>query len=330
MSTPLTIGTVTINPGEVKRGEIPIPGDMYGDRRALPIIVYRGVEDGPRLWIAGASHGDEPEGAYSMMLLQKEAAMDPKKMKGLVVLVPAINIEALVGGTRGDPRDKFSYDMNRIYPGKPDGYPSERVAWAYHKVMVEHCDLHLNIHSGGDHSYLDTAYFASETKESLELGRALGPDWDLSMKSGLGPGSPASVMGQLGKGALTVELGGWCRMLTTDFQEIGRRIKDSYLNVMRHYGIIPGEAKYPEKVLRGHQEALLANATGLFVGEDIKLREPMKKGTVVGRIYNLLGDELEVLRAPEDGQVFGLRSKPMVIEGEWCCFYGVIDEVREK
>ena len=86
MSEPLTIGTVTINPGEVKRGEIPIPGDMYGDRRALPIIVYRGVEDGARLWIAGASHGDEPEGAYSMMLLQKEAAMNPKKMKGLVVL----------------------------------------------------------------------------------------------------------------------------------------------------------------------------------------------------------------------------------------------------
>jgi hypothetical protein len=32
--------------------------------------------------------------------------------------------------------------------------------------------------------------------------------------------------------------------------------------------------------------------------------------------------------APEEGVVFGLRSRPAVLEGEWCCFFGIIDEVR--
>jgi len=32
--------------------------------------------------------------------------------------------------------------------------------------------------------------------------------------------------------------------------------------------------------------------------------------------------------APEDGVVFGLRSRPSVLAGEWCCFFGIIDEVR--
>jgi hypothetical protein len=27
--------------------------------------------------------------------------------------------------------------------------------------------------------------------------------------------------------------------------------------------------------------------------------------------------------------VFGLRSRPAVLEGEWCCFYGIIDEIRD-
>ena len=62
MAEALTIGTVSVMPSEAKRGGIPIGGDMYGRERELPIIVYRGVEDGPRLWISGATHGDEPEG----------------------------------------------------------------------------------------------------------------------------------------------------------------------------------------------------------------------------------------------------------------------------
>ena len=240
----LTIGNITVKPGEMKRGAIPIGSNMYGVERELPIIVYRGKEEGTRLWIAGATHGDEPEGPYSITLLQQSGLLDPQKMKGVVVLVPAVNIEALIGSDRGDPRDNFSYDMNRIYPGKPDGYPTERVAWAYHKVMIEYCDIHLNIHSGGDHSMLDTAYFAAETPASLELAKSMGPDWDLALTSGTGPGSPTSVLGAEGKGALTVELGGWCRCLTTDFHRVGHKLKDAYINVMRHYGIIEGKAQY--------------------------------------------------------------------------------------
>ena len=32
---------------------------------------------------------------------------------------------------RGNPRDTHSYDMNRIYPGKPNGFLTERVSWAH-------------------------------------------------------------------------------------------------------------------------------------------------------------------------------------------------------
>lgn len=328
MTEALKIGTVSVMPGESKRGVIPIGADMYGRERGLPIIVYRGVEDGPRLWISGATHGDEPEGPYSIMLTRPQ--LDPKEMKGTLVVVPVMNVEAFMRGDRGDPRDTFSYDMNRIYPGSPDGYASERVAWAHYEAVRDNCDLHIAIHSGGDHSFLDTTIFAAETPECLELAGAMGPDWDLINTSGVGRGSPSSILAEAGHGATTVELGGWCHMLTTDFHEVGRRLSDAYLNVMRHYGMIAGQAEYAETWNRGHQIALLANESGLWVGEDIELRKPMKTGTVLGRIYNLYGDEIQVATAPEDGQVFGLRFRAMTQTGDWICFFGVVDEVRDN
>lgn len=75
--------------------------------------------------------------------------------------------------------------------------------------------------------------------------------------------------------------------------------------------------------------ALLAGASGIFVGEDIELRTPIEKGTCLGKVYDLYGDVLWEAVAPDDGQVFGLRSRPMVMEGQWVTFFAVIDEVRE-
>jgi len=166
MTGSLQIGNVSVLPGEVKRGGIPLGEDLYGRKRSMPIIVCRGVEDGPRVWINGATHGDEPEGPYSIQRLLKQ--IDVKQMKGSLVAVPAMNIEAFTAGDRGDPRDTFSYDMNRIYPGRPDGYATERVAWAHWEAMKDNCDLQIAVHSGGDHSFLDTAIFAADAPASLE------------------------------------------------------------------------------------------------------------------------------------------------------------------
>jgi len=327
MSEAMKIGSVSVMPGEVKRGGIPIGADMYGRERELPIIVCRGAEEGPRLWISGATHGDEPEGPYSIHLILPR--VDPEQMKGTLVLVPAMNVEAFMGGNRGDPRDMFAYDMNRIYPGSPDGRATERIAWAHYQAVKDNCDLHLAIHSGGDHSYFSPSITAPETPKCRELAGAMGPDWDLVTTGRVGRGNPTSFLAELGYGAINVELGGWCRTLMADFHEVGRRLSEAYLNVMRHYGMIDGEANYAERWFLGHQTSVLADAAGLWIGEDIELRKPMEKGSVLGRIYNLYGDKIAVARAPEDGRALGLRANPMVKIGDWCCFYLIVDEVRD-
>ena len=328
MPEPFQIGTALAEPGTTARGVIPVGTRPDGTTAGIPIIVAHGVGEGPVLWLNGGTHGDEPEGAFSIYLTL--AAMDPAGLSGTVVAVPAMNVPAFQAGKRGDPLDTFSYDMNRIYPGRAEGYPTERAAWAHWSSMSQACDLQIAIHSGGEHSYLAHMIFAAENPESLELAAAMGPQWDLVFETGVGGNNPSSKIAAQGGGGITVELGGNCRTLGADFHQVARDLSDSYLNVMRHYRMIEGQAGYASSWRTGHQQALLAPASGMWVGNPaLPFEAHVEAGTELGRVYDLYGDVRATVTAPQDGIVFGLRSRPAVLEGEWCCFYGIIDAVRD-
>jgi len=320
------IGNRSIESAAISQAALHVGPAADGRNREIPLLVCHGATEGPILWINGATHGDEPEGAFSIFRLFDQ--LDPSVISGTVVGVPAMNVPAFEAGKRGDPLDSFTYDMNRIYPGSFDGYPTERAAWAHWIAMKDACDLQIAIHSGGEHSYLAHMIFAADNPQSMELAAAMGAPWDLVFRSGVGGSNPASKMAELKKAGITVELGGNCRTLTGDFHAVADDLATSYLNVMRHYGMVSGDAEYAPEWRMGHQQALLAPASGMWVGnQELVFEKPIIGDTPLGKIYNLYGEVCAEVVAPEDGVVFGLRSRPAVLEGEWCCFYGIIDEV---
>lgn len=177
----LAVGTATAGPGQMSRGAISA-GDLAGGVKVeIPVIVINGVGAGPTFWINAAIHGDEPEGPLACMLASKQ--IDPTQLRGAVVLVPCVNPLAFSAAERGNPLDTFTYDLNRIYPGKPDGYFSERVADFHWRAMKDVADLEISIHSGGAHSFLDKAIFVDERPESVELAKAMGEGWGCIMLS---------------------------------------------------------------------------------------------------------------------------------------------------
>ncbi len=324
----LTIGTGTAKSGELIRCGLPIGRDLYGNERALPLVVINGSADGPILWLNGGTHGDEAEGAISIFKLVD--VIDPKTLSGAIVGCPAMNPEAFITGSRGNPADGFTYDMNRIYPGDPNGYPTARVAAAHFAAMEPVCDLQINIHSGGDHSYLSSVMFAADTPQCRELGAAMGPVWSMIMTSPSGGGNPSSQLAARGKAAISIELGGLCRTLTDDFHAVGDALCEAYLNVLRHYQMLEGKAEYCDRWNLGHQETVLAPETGVWVGErGLEFLSPMREGESLGTLYSLHGEVLASIKTPCDGMVAGIRSRPQVMEGEWICFYAVVDEIRD-
>ena len=276
----------------------------------------------------GGIHGDEPEGPLACQIALSE--VDPALLAGTLVLCPVINVPAFEAAERGNPLDTFTYDMNRIYPGRPDGYLSERVAAAHAEAMGAVADLEISIHSGGAHSFLDKAIFVDERPESVELATAMGPGWGCIMSSFNPKGSPMAYMKELGKVGITVELGGRSATSPSEFARVGRELANSILNILRHYEMYPGEAEYPSPRYRGTQEALLAPASGIFLPDPgVAFLTMMKKGDPIARIVNVFGDTLARLVAPADGMFFGLRALPNVTTGDWCCFFCKVEGTRD-
>jgi uncharacterized protein len=278
--------------------------------------------------VNGAIHGDEPEGPLACQIALAE--VDPTRLSGTLVLCPVLNVPAFEAAQRGNPMDTFSHDMNRIYPGRADGYLTERVAAAHAAAMGPVADLEISIHSGGAHSFLDKAIFVDERPESVELATAMGPGWGCIMSSFNPKGSPMAYMKELGKVGITVELGGRSATSPREFARVGRELANAILNILRHYRMYPGEAAYPSPRYRGQQEALLAPASGIFLPEpDVEFLTMMRKGDPIARIVNVFGDTLARLEAPADGMFFGLRALPNVTTGDWCCFFCKVEGTRD-
>lgn len=319
----LTVGTASAAPGQRARGVIPVTQLSAGHSLDIPVIVINGSQPGPCVWVDAVIHGDEPEGTLCCHLV--DAELDPATMRGSVVLVPVLNVPAYEAASRGNPLDTFSYDLNRIYPGKADGYLTERLAYAHSQWLRQVATYEISIHSGGAHSYLSETIFATTDDQAIELAQAMGQGWELILKSFLPKGSPPAVMHEAGKQGITVELGGRSATSPADFYRCGRKLADGVLNVLRHYRIIDGAPTYASRWLTGVQHALLAPISGLFLAEPtIKFQSPMKKGDRIARIVDAYGDLLAELTAPVDGMIFGLRALPNVQTGDWCCFYAEI------
>jgi predicted deacylase len=323
----IDVGTAKAGPGQAVRGAIPVTTLAGGAALEIPLVIINGVRPGPVLWVDGAIHGDEPEGPLACQLLMRE--VKPENLAGTLVLVPVMNVPAYEAACRGNPLDTFSHDMNRIYPGRPDGYLSERIAHAHSVWMAKVADMEISIHSGGAHSFLAPAMFTDERPGSVELGTAMGPGWGCMMSSFNPKGNPMAVMAAAGKVSITVEHGGRSATSPEAFAKVGRVIADAILNVLRHYKMLPGEARYAPDRTKGSQEAMLAPASGLFLPEPgIKFLTPMHRGDRIATIVNLFGDEQAVLRAPADGMIFGLRALPNVTTGDWCCFFNKVQGPR--
>ncbi len=323
----ITVGTAVAAPGQVVRGVIPVTELAGLTKLEIPVVIINGINPGPVFWVDGAIHGDEPEGPLACQIALRE--VDPAKLSGTLVLVPVINVPAFEAAQRGNPLDTFSYDMNRIYPGRPNGYLSERVAFAHSEWMTKVADIEISIHSGGAHSYLAKAIFVDETDPSIELAMAMGEGWGNIMSNFIPKGSPMAQMKAVGKTGITVELGGRSATSPEGFATVGRELANAILNILYHYKMYPGTAVYPKPAYKGQQEALLADASGIFIAAPgVAFLTLMKKGDPIGKIVNIFGDELAEMVAPEDGLIFGLRALPNVMTGDWCCFYCKIEGER--
>ncbi len=124
---------------------------------SIPIAVFKNGT-GPTAFLMAGNHGDEYEGQIALCKLIR--TLDPARLQGRVIIMPAANLPAALASARVSPIDQGN--LNRAFPGDPDGTPTEQIAYYIDQVIYPITQYHHDLHSGG--SSLDYIPFASMRK----------------------------------------------------------------------------------------------------------------------------------------------------------------------
>ncbi|MSP48559.1 MAG: deacylase [Alphaproteobacteria bacterium] len=111
---------------------------------AIPCAIIRNGA-GPSTLLMAGNHGDEYEGQIALCRIMRE--IEAGDIKGRIVIVPAINLPAAMAGARVSPIDDLN--LNRCFPGNPNGRPTEQIAYYIETVLAPMCDAWVDLHSGG-------------------------------------------------------------------------------------------------------------------------------------------------------------------------------------
>lgn len=316
----ITVGSIRCEAGRKAAGYIDAVHRLDGTAFRIPVLIAAGKADGPVLLVDGGIHGDEHEGPLVITSLARE--LDPMHMRGIFIGVPVMNVGGFEAMARGNPRDTHSFDMNRIYPGRPNGFLTDRIAHVHDTMIGSLADMEITLHSGGNIAYLaETIFRGAGDNKGMELAQAMGPEWPIILDSPRPSGSPLAAMLERGKTAITVELGGAAITMPDVLQEKVDILKRALRNVLYHYDMIEGKARYAGRLWRGKQMVVQASQSGLLEpNPDIPLKKPIKKGELLLRILDLFGETVEELHSPCKGTLFGVRTYPAVTAGDWALF----------
>ncbi len=271
----------------------------------VPVIVIHGRYQGPVIGITAALHGDELNGIEITRQVLKD--IDPKKLAGTIIAVPIVNIEGFLKQSRyiADRRD-----LNRYFPGNPEGVMAARYADGLFRKIVLRCDRLIDLHTG--------SYYRTNLPQ---LRADLSNDTVAKMVERFGSmtvlnsvGSPQMLRNaatDAGIPAVTLEVGG---PLTLNLNDIffGVHAVKQYLGAM---GMIDAPERLAESQPKFYQSYWsMAEFDGIFLSE-VKLGEKIEYGEQLGQIVNPITNEENPVLAPFSGTILGMAENQFVSPG---------------
>lgn len=291
--------------------------EMPADERFLiRKNVLTGGSGKKRFCVVTGTHGDELEGQLVCYEISRRIQEHPEYLNGTVEVYPALNPLGIDTIQRGIPN--FDLDMNRIFPGNPDGTMAEHAAYTIIEDL-RGADMVLDIHSSN--LYLretpQVRINVLNEEKLVPAAKHMGIDfiWIHDAATVL-EATLAHSLNSTGTPCLVVELG------------VGQRINHrmcfklvaGIFNLMHEMGIWHGpamEESFPEPMIcKGDVVSFLnADTSGVFLTE-LRTGVNVKKGDLLGTIVDPLeGKVLSEVRTPADGFLFTIRAYPIVYAG---------------
>ena len=297
------------------------------------VHTYRGGA-GPTVYVQAAQHGKEVNGTE--VLRRVHDRLLGADLAGTVVAVPVANPLTFdrVSYTTPPSLDSVNANMNRVWPGDPEGSIHERMAaslWG----LVEDADAVVDLHTGSSDMFTHVVV-TEDHDPSRRLAEAFGTDLTLSEPAGDDADEEWDQRGFAGKlrvaaareglATITPELA-HNREIVEEAVETG---VTGLLNVLRELDLLAGdpEPNGDPTLARNHLGRVKAVDSGLFrVHPDRELGEHVIEGTPLGTLYDPGTYEvIQEAEADRDGILYSIRREATVTAGGTL---GGVAEIRE-
>jgi predicted deacylase len=304
----ITIGGVSIAPGE-RRG-VSLPAGMLHTHVPveMPVWVINGRRAGPRLFISAAVHGDELNG---IEIIRRIRARPLTGLRGTLLLVPVVNVFGVLHHSRYLPDRR---DLNRSFPGSERGSLAARLAHLFMSEIVDRCTHGIDLHTGALHrSNLPQIRAQLDDPETRALAIAFGAP--VVLDSRLRDGSLREAAAERGIPTLMYEAGEALR-----FDEMAIRMGVAgIIEVMRQLGMLRRKSaprSHPANpVIADSSHWVRAPESGILRSA-LRLGQRVSAGELLGRVSDPFGTREFPVIATHSGIVIGCNSLPLVNEGD--------------
>jgi N2-acetyl-L-2,4-diaminobutanoate deacetylase len=287
----------------------------------VPMTVIKNGK-GPTVILQGGNHGDEYEGPIALGEIIRD--LDPATISGRLIIVPAVNLPAVVAGRRTSPVDGLN--LNRLFPGDHLGTTTPQIAAYINDVLFPMADAFIDLHSGGSSSVnipsavIEPADDPAHLKRNIDAVVAFGAPMVVVISNRGDPRTSTAAAVRAGLTVVGTELAGGGTVSISALEMCRRGLR----NVLIHLGVLsagekPSLERPPMYEVAAPKAYVLANETGVFEpfhenGAQVSAGQP------AGRIHFLAnpGRAPEVLRYQTGGILYVRRQPGKVRPGNLC------------
>lgn len=239
------LGNLEAKPGERVQGFL----ELAGGEIRLPAAILRGTKPGKTALVTAGIHAGEYVGIQSAIELANKLKIE--KIVGTVVILKVVNLPAFEGrsGSMGLTDGK---NLNREFPGNPEGTEMERLAWAVAHEVQPMADYYIDLHSGDDYEQLAPyVYYAGKASaEVVEESRRMAAQADVPymVKSNVSSGGAYNYAASQGIPSILIERGGMGVWSRAEVQADRRDVRNILIELGMYTGAKDARAYHPAEV----------------------------------------------------------------------------------
>lgn len=303
---------------------VPYSYDLGGWANLLLPVTLLSHGEGPTVLVMAGNHGDEYPGQVAILKLMRE--LRTEDVKGRILLLPTLNQPACKAATRLSPLD--GKNLNRSFPGKPDGTVTEMIAHYLTTVLFPLSQVVIDIHTGGRSmdfypcAHMHLVPDLEQRRQMMEATLAWNSDFAFLYTDIAGSGLLPVEAERQGKIVVTTEMGGG----ETVPASVHRLTQSGLRNVLIHLGVLAGvkqtraaQGLPPTRWVQAlsRDDYRFAPESGIWESL-VELGAEVAGGQPVGQIHFLERPDREALPVvtPSAGVLLAARAPSRVSQGD--------------